>query len=31
MLKIRYETNFKKDFKRAVKRGYNISLLRRGY
>lgn len=27
MLKIRYETTFKKDFKRIVKRGYNIKLL----
>lgn len=27
MLTIRYETAFRKDFKRAVKRGYNIQLL----
>ncbi|MBO4433330.1 MAG: type II toxin-antitoxin system YafQ family toxin [Clostridia bacterium] len=27
MLTIRYETTFKKDFKRIVKRGYNIKLL----
>ena len=27
MLTIRYETTFKKDFKRIVKRGYNIRLL----
>ena len=27
MLTIRYETNFKKDYKRLVKRGYNIVLL----
>ena len=27
MLTIRYETSFKKDFKKIVKRGYNISLL----
>ena len=27
MLTIRYETTFKKDFKRIVKRGYDISLL----
>ncbi len=27
MLTIRYETTFKKDFKRIVKRGYKISLL----
>ena len=29
MLTIRYETNFKKDFKRVVKRGYDIQLLER--
>ena len=27
MLTIKYETTFKKDFKKAVKRGYNINLL----
>ena len=27
MLTIRYETTFKKDYKRIVKRGYNIRLL----
>lgn len=27
MLTIRYETTFKKDFKRIIKRGYNIRLL----
>ena len=27
MLTIKYETTFKKDFKRIVKRGYNIRLL----
>ena len=27
MLTIRYETSFKKDFKRIVKRGYDIRLL----
>ena len=27
MLTIKYETTFKKDFKRIVKRGYNIKLL----
>ena len=27
MLTIKYETSFKKDFKRIVKRGYNIKLL----
>ncbi len=27
MLTIRYETTFKKDFKRIIKRGYNIQLL----
>lgn len=27
MLTIRYETTFKKDFKRILKRGYNISLM----
>ncbi len=27
MLTIKYETTFKKDFKRIVKRGYNISLM----
>ena len=27
MLTIKYETNFKKDYKRIVKRGYDISLL----
>lgn len=27
MLTIKYETTFKKDFKRIVKRGYNIQLL----
>jgi len=27
MLTIRYETTFKKDFKRIVKRGYDIKLL----
>ncbi len=27
MLTIKYETTFKKDFKRIVRRGYNISLL----
>lgn len=27
MLTIRYETTFKKDFKRVVKRGYDIHLL----
>lgn len=27
MLTIKYETSFKKDFKRVVKRGYNIKLL----
>ena len=27
MLTIKYETTFKKDFKRVVKRGYNIKLL----
>ena len=27
MLTIRYESTFKKDFKRIVKRGYNIALL----
>lgn len=27
MLTIKYETGFKKDYKRIVKRGYNISLL----
>lgn len=27
MLTIRYETTFKKDFRRVVKRGYNIRLL----
>ena len=29
MLTIRYETTFKKDFKRIVKRGYDIRLLER--
>ena len=29
MLTIKYETNFKKDFKRVVKRGYDIQLLER--
>ena len=27
MLTIKYETGFKKDYKRIVKRGYNVSLL----
>ena len=27
MLTIKYETTFKKDFKRIIKRGYNIRLL----
>ena len=27
MLKIRYHTSFKKDYKRVVKRGYNIKLM----
>lgn len=27
MLKIRYHTSFKKDYKKVVKRGYNIKLL----
>jgi mRNA interferase YafQ len=27
MLKIRYETTFKKDYKRIVKRGYDIRLM----
>ena len=27
MLTIKYETSFRKDFKRIVKRGYNIQLL----
>ena len=27
MLTIKYETTFKKDFKRVVKRGYNIKLM----
>lgn len=27
MLTIRYETTFKKDYKRIIKRGYNIQLL----
>ena len=27
MLTIKYETSFRKDFKRIVKRGYNIKLL----
>ena len=27
MLTIKYETTFKKDFKRIIKRGYNIQLL----
>lgn len=27
MLTIKYETTFKKDFKRIIKRGYNISLM----
>ena len=27
MLTIKYETTFKRDFKRIVKRGYNIKLL----
>ena len=27
MLTIRYETTFKKDFKRVVKRGYDVRLL----
>ena len=27
MLKIRYHTSFKKDYKRIVKRGYNIKLM----
>ena len=27
MLTIKYETTFKKDFKRVLKRGYNIALL----
>ena len=27
MLTIKYETSFKKDFKRIVKRGYNVRLL----
>jgi len=27
MLKIRYQSNFKKDYKRVVKRGYDINLL----
>lgn len=27
MLTIKYETTFRKDFKRIVKRGYNIKLL----
>lgn len=27
MLKIRYHSSFKKDYKRVVKRGYNIKLL----
>ena len=27
MLTIRYETGFKKDYKRIVKRGYDVSLL----
>ena len=29
MLTIRYETTFKKDFKRVVKRGYDVRLLER--
>lgn len=27
MLKIRYHTSFKKDYKRAIKRGYNAKLM----
>ena len=27
MLTIKYETGFKKDYKRIVKRGYDVSLL----
>ena len=27
MLKIRYHTSFKKDYKKVIKRGYNIKLL----
>lgn len=27
MLKIRYHTSFKKDYKRAIKRGYDIKLM----
>lgn len=27
MLKIRYHSSFKKDYKRVIKRGYNIKLL----
>lgn len=29
MLTIRYESNFKKDFKRIKKRGYNINQLKK--